>query len=139
MTRISRNRPERRIKMSIMQKIICAGLLFIITISTGIWLNSSGRPLNALIFNIHKLTAVAAVIFTAVLIRGLLKNAEIRTFILALIIISILLVLVLFVSGALMSTGKPVSGILVAVHGAATVFTVIAASAAVVLLTLGRR
>ena len=51
--------------MSIIFKITGAGLLFLFTIGTGIWLSNSGKPYNTLIFNIHKLIALGTVIFTA--------------------------------------------------------------------------
>ena len=111
--------------MSIVSKIIGTGLLFIFTIVTGIWLSNSGKPLNSLIFNIHKLIALGSVIFTAIVIRNLLKDVEIKTVILTLIILTGLFVLTLFISGALLSLGKPVNNIILTIHSITPIPTVI--------------
>jgi len=111
--------------MSIVSKIIGTGLLFLFTIVTGIWLSNSGKPLNALIFNIHKLIALGSVIFTVILIRNLLKDIEIKTVILTLIIVTGLFVLTLFISGALLSLGKPVNNIILTIHGVTPILTVV--------------
>ena len=111
--------------MSIVLKIIGTGLFFLFTIVTGIWLSNSGKPLNALIFNIHKLIALGSVIFTVILIRNLLKDIEIKTVILTLIIVTGLFVLTLFISGALLSLGKPVNNIILTIHGVTPILTVV--------------
>lgn len=120
--------------MSIVSKIIGTGLLFLLTIVSGIWLSNSGKPLNTLIFTIHKLTALAAVIFTAIVIRNLLKNVEIKTVILTLIIVTGLFVLALFVSGGLLSLGKPVNNIISAIHSVTPIPTVITIAMTIYLL-----
>ena len=111
--------------MSIVSKIIGTGLLFLFTIVSGIWLSNSGKPLNSLIFNIHKLIALGSVIFTAIVIRNLLKDVEIKTVILTLIILTGLFVLTLFISGALLSLGKPVNNIILTIHSLTPIPTVI--------------
>ena len=111
--------------MSIVSKIIGTGLFFIFTIVTGIWLSNSDKPLNTLIFNIHKLVALGSVIFIAILIRNLLRNVEINHVILTLIIVTGLFVLALFISGALLSFGKPVNNIILTIHSVTPIPTVI--------------
>jgi len=120
--------------MSIVSKIIGTGLLFLFTIVTGIWLSNSGKPLNALIFNIHKLIALGSVIFTVILIRNLLKDIEIKTVILTLIIVTGLFVLTLFISGALLSLGKPVNNIILTIHGVTPILTVVTTAMTIYLI-----
>jgi hypothetical protein len=120
--------------MSILSKIIGIGLLFIFTIVTGIWLSNSGKPLNTLIFNIHKLITLASVIFLTIVIRNLLKNVEINHVILALIIVTGLFVLTLFISGALLSLGKPVNNIILTIHSVTPIPTVIAIAITIYLI-----
>ena len=38
------------------------GIAFLLTTGTGIWLSQLGKPLNGVLFTVHKLVAVAAVI-----------------------------------------------------------------------------
>jgi hypothetical protein len=103
-------------------KIIVTGVLFLLTIISGIWLHNTGEPLNTLIFTIHKLLALATVIFTAIAIYNLHKNVEIKTIILILIIITGLSLLALFISGAL------------TIHNIATILAVFSTTVTIYLL-----
>jgi hypothetical protein len=40
------------------------GIIFLLTLVFGIWLSNSGKPYNGILFNIHKLIALGAVIAT---------------------------------------------------------------------------
>jgi len=119
-------------------KIIGAGLLFLFTIAAGIWLSNSGKPLNTLIFTTHKLIALSAVIFTAIVIYKMLKDVEIRTAILILIIAAGLSVLALFISGALLSLDKPVNNTILAIHRITSTLTVLI-TAVIIYLLVGRK
>ena len=94
--------------MSIALKIISTELPFLLAIITGIWLSNSGKSLNTTIFTIHKLVALGSVVFIVMVIRNLLKNAEINNVILTLIIVAGFYVLTLFVFGAFLSLNKSV-------------------------------
>ncbi|NOY09351.1 MAG: hypothetical protein GXP33_10985 [Spirochaetes bacterium] len=124
--------------MNISIKIIGAGLLFLFTIAAGIWLSNSGKPLNTLIFTTHKLIALSAVIFTAIVIYKMLKDVEIRTAILILIIAAGLSVLALFISGALLSLDKPVNNTILAIHRITSTLTVLI-TAVIIYLLVGRK
>jgi hypothetical protein len=115
-------------------KIITTGVLFLLTIISGIWLNNTGKPLNTLIFTIHKLLALTTVIFTAIAIYNLHKNVEIKTIILILIVIAGLSLFALFISGALLSIGKPASNIILTIHNIATIFSVFSTTVMIYLL-----
>lgn len=120
--------------MSIALKIISTELPFVLTIITGIWLSNSGKPLNTTIFTIHKLIALGSVIFIAMVIRNLLKNAEINNVILTLIIVAGFSVLALFVSCAFLSLGKPVNNIILTIHSVTPILTVITTAMTIYLL-----
>jgi len=106
-------------------KIIIIGLLFLFTIVSGVWLSNSGKPLNTIIFTLHKLIALAAVIFTAIVIHNLLNIVGVENVILILIMVTGLFVITLFLSGALLSLGKPVNDILLTIHKVIPILTVI--------------
>ena len=106
-------------------KIIIIGLLFLFTIVSGVWLSNSGKPLNTIIFTLHKLIALAAVIFTAIVIHNLLNIVGVENVILILIMVTGLFVLTLFLSGALLSLGKTVNDILLTIHKVIPILTVI--------------
>ena len=51
--------------MEIASKFIAPGIVFLLTLVFGFWLNNSGKPYNGILFNIHKLIALGAVVATA--------------------------------------------------------------------------
>jgi hypothetical protein len=107
--------------MSALQRAIGIGLLYLLTIGTGIWLSNSGRPLNTLFITVHKLIALAAVVLTSMLFWRLLKHVHTGAVLAGLIIASAVLVIALFTTGALLSTGKPVKSLLLTIHQLAPV------------------
>lgn len=115
-------------------KPIVTGLLLLFTLLSGVWLSNSGRPYNTVIFTIHKLIALGAVIFTVVTVRQLCTGVDIRTLALGAIVATGLLFLALFVTGALLSIGKPDHVAILTVHRAAPLLAVIATAATMVLL-----
>ncbi len=115
-------------------RIVIVGLLFLFTFVFGIWLSNTGKPYNSVLFNIHKLIALGAVIATAVTVYHLRANVEIRTLILGTIVITGLLFLALFVSGALLSIGKPEHAAILTIHRVAPLLAVIAAALTLYLL-----
>jgi len=92
--------------MSMEQKIIGSGILFLLTIVAGFWLSNAGKPYNTAIFTVHKLIALTAVILTGIVILNLQKSVRLEIGIILLITTAILSVLALFVSGALLSAGS---------------------------------
>ena len=56
-----------------------SGILFLLVIGTGFLLSNLGKPYNTFIFSLHKIISVIAVIITAIAIRNLHKNAEIKS------------------------------------------------------------
>ena len=115
-------------------KTVLPGLLFLFTIGSGFWLSHSGKPLNTVIFTIHKLIALATVIFTVSLIYGLLKNVDPKAAMLTLMVVSGLLVVLLFVTGALLSIGKPANTLVLATHRIAPYLAVLSIAATMYML-----
>ncbi|MHB1395032.1 MAG: hypothetical protein ACYCYE_18650 [Clostridia bacterium] len=124
--------------MNIIQRLLSSGILLLLTIGTGVWLSNLGKPYNTLIFTVHKLIALATAVITAVLIRFLLKNVEIKTIILTLIIVSVLFALALFITGAIMSLGMAPYRLFKTVHSIATILTAVT-TVAVVYFLLNRK
>ncbi len=115
-------------------RIIVVGLLFLFTFVFGIWLSSSGKPYNSVLFTIHKLIALGAVILTAVTVYQLRADVEIRALILGAMVVTALLFLALFVSGALLSIGKPDHVVILIIHRIAPLLAVIATALTLYLL-----
>jgi hypothetical protein len=99
-----------------------------ITIVCGIWLSHSGRPLNVLALTLHKSIAVGAVVLAVLAVVPWRGAAHIPAFPLTLLILLGALTLVLFVTGAFLSLGKPLPGFVLTVHKLATLLAIAAAA-----------
>jgi predicted secreted protein len=127
--------------------IAITGLLFLVTLITGLVQSQnlrandprlSEKPLAGAIFNVHKLVALATLITAAVAIRRLHRGIAFTGIELAAVIIAGLFFLLMFVSGGLLSLGRPRSDELLAVHKVFSVLTGIPTFGAIYLLTRGR-
>lgn len=127
-------RYARELHMDTASKFITPGIIFLLTLASGVWLSNSGKPLNTVLFNFHKLIALATVIITAIQIFEILKNTEIQVLLITLIIFTGLCVLALFISGALLGLGKPVNNILIAIHKVAPFLAAISMAITIYLL-----
>jgi len=112
--------------LEISSKVILPGTLFLLTLVFGFWLSRSGKPYNGILFNIHKLIALSAVIATIVQYSGMLKAADSLDLLIALLVLAIFCVVALFASGALMSMGKLDYALTLTIHRIAPVILVIA-------------
>jgi hypothetical protein len=97
-------------------RLIATGFGLLFTLISGVWLSSSGKPLNTLIFTIHKLIALGTVVYTGLTIYQLYKSTAISALQTGGIVVTGLLFLALFISGALLSLGKPVGEVVLAIH-----------------------
>lgn len=120
--------------MDIISKFAFPGIAFLLTLVFGVWLSLSGRPYNSIVFNIHKLIALGAVIITAMQIFNALKNTETQALIVILIIIAGICVAALFASGAFMSIGNLNQQNMLTIHRIALALVIIASAMTVYLL-----
>lgn len=120
--------------MELVNRFTFPGILFILTLAFGFWLSNTGKPYNGLLFNLHKLIALGAVVFAIVQltrIPGLLTPLSLTAVGLAL---AALAVLALFVSGALMSAGKLDYALMLTLHRVGLAVLVVGCSLALYLL-----
>jgi hypothetical protein len=119
-------------------RIVVTGLLFLFTLASGVWLSSAGKPYPTGIFTIHKLIALGAVISTVVTINHLRTGVDIQAFVVGVIVVAGVLFLALFVSGALLSIGKPEHVAILTIHRVAPFLAVIATAMTLYLLASGK-
>lgn len=120
--------------MDIANKFVTPGIIFLLTLVFGFWLSRAGKPYNGVVFNLHKLIALAAVVITTVQVYGLLKVARPQALPIVLLVLAGLAVVALFVTGALMSADKFVYGLLRLIHNVAPFVAVIGLALAIYLL-----
>jgi hypothetical protein len=128
-------------------KIAVTGLLFLITLLSGVWLSRnlrlndprpSRKPLTGADSAVHKLSALAMGIIAGVTIRNLHRGIEFRSIELTAVIVAALFFVLMVVSGSLLSLGKARDNGILALHNVGSVLTVISTSGAIFLLTRGR-
>jgi hypothetical protein len=110
---------------TVSSKVLGAGVFFLIIFLTGFLLSQSGRPLNTIVFTIHKLVAVGAVVFLAVTVYRTNQVAGLSTVALAAAAITGLLFLGTIVTGGLLSIGQSVPSAILTMHQITPFLTVL--------------
>jgi hypothetical protein len=124
---------------TILSRPVIAGLLLLFTLISGVWLSHSGKPLSMAIITLHKLIALATVIVTGAYVYQLYGAVDIRTFVdQAVIAATGLLFIVLFISGALLSLGKPLPGAILRIHQVAPLLALAFSAMTITLLVSSR-
>jgi hypothetical protein len=124
--------------MDTLSKFLAPAILLLLTLAFGVWLSLSGKPYNAILFNIHKLATLAAVVVLVIQLYRLLKGTPIQVPPIVLIILAGLCVLLLFFSGAMMSTGKLDYSMILSIHRKAIILLVIEVAGSIYLF-IGRK
>lgn len=106
-------------------RAVVVGLLFLFLFLTGLWLSQAGKPYGAVLFTIHKLIAVGALVFLAAAVYQTNQVARLSSMELALVAASSLLFLGTIISGALLSTDLRLPAAVLTVHQIAPVLTVL--------------
>ncbi|MDL1898426.1 hypothetical protein FBQ82_19445 [Anaerolineae bacterium CFX7] len=106
--------------------LIFFGGAFALTLGLGFWVGRTGKPYNGVLFNLHKLLALGAVIAAAISIYNFVTTAPGDAPRYLLFGVGGVCVLALFVSGALMSAGKSNQTALRALHRIGVVIIIIA-------------
>ncbi|RPI21511.1 MAG: hypothetical protein EHM70_25005 [Chloroflexota bacterium] len=124
---------------TIVSRPVIAGLFLLFTLISGVWLSNSGKPLSVAIITIHKLIALATVIATAAYVYHLYRAVDIRTLVeMAVIAVTGLLFIVLFISGALLSLGKPLPGAILRIHQVVPLLALAFSAMSIYLLVSGK-
>lgn len=116
------------------KKFVIAGIFLVLIIVSGLWLSRSGRPLNTLLLTIHKLISVAGVVFLVVTLYRLNQTAPLSPLEISLSAVTILLFIMLIVTGGLLSTGKILPGIVLRIHQVVPTLVILSTAANLYLL-----
>lgn len=119
-------------------RILATGVLLALTLTSGLWLSLSGKPYSTAIFTIHKLIALGAVIVTGITINHLRMGTALPMPAFLAMLFSAVFLLSLFISGALLSIGKPDHVAILVVHRAAPLLAAAAITVALHLLVSTR-
>jgi hypothetical protein len=116
-------------------RIMICGLLFLLTLASGVWVSHAGKPINVMIFTIHKLIALTTVIVVATTVYNVHRAMPVREVIeLATIAVTALLFIVLFITGALLSRNSPMPAAVLKIHQVAPVLALVSSTITTYLL-----
>lgn len=87
-------------------KIAINAILLVITIIAGLFMHKMGKPYNNIVFSIHKFATIGFVVFLAFLLFNYSKTYDIELYPSIFAAMAALSVLVLMISGALLSLDK---------------------------------
>ncbi len=103
---------------------VSAGLFLCIFVF-GFWLSRAGKPYNGIIFTIHKLLALGAVIYLAATVYQVQQLATFNPAQVLCTALTAVCFLALFVSGALLSLDKAMPPVVLRLHQAAPYLAVL--------------
>jgi hypothetical protein len=117
-------------------RFVGAGLFFLLILLSGYWLSRSGKPYGTLVFTIHKLVAVAAVVLLGVTVRRMHQAVALGTIDLLATIVTGLFFLGTIVTGSLLSIplDKAMPAIVHTLHRVTPYLTVLSTAATLYLL-----
>jgi hypothetical protein len=119
-------------------KALSAGLFLLFIFLFGFWLSRSGKPYPVLAFTIHKLIAVAAVIYLGATLYRIHQAAPLSSLQLILTALTALLYVATIVSGGLLSIDKPMPEIVLRLHQVTPYLTVVATAVMLYVVLVGR-
>ncbi len=82
------------------------GVAFVTTVFFGFWLSRLGKPYQQVVFNIHKLIALAAVVLVGLQFSNWFKFEEVKSEWILMVVLLAIMTIILFASGAMMSLDK---------------------------------
>ena len=97
-------------------RAVSAGLFFLFIFLSGFWLSRSGKPYSSLILNVHKLIALAAVVFLVMTVIRMNQAGKMSTAEVIASVITGLLFLIAIISGGLASIDKSWPAAITTVH-----------------------
>lgn len=106
-------------------RVISTGLFYLLIFASGFWLNHTGKPYNGIVFNIHKLTAVTAVVLFAITLYRIQRVVPLSTVELMATAVNGVFFLSLLVTGSLLSINQPMPEMVLKLHHGMSYFAVL--------------
>lgn len=130
----------RNLKMeTITTKLFAAGILFLLTLISGVIVSHSSRPLNVGLVTIHKLIAVGTMVLIGMALNQLYKTADGKVIIeMSIMIITGILFLALIATGALLTREEmQLPDVVLKAHQVAPLLALVSSTITVYLLVRG--
>ena len=125
---------------TITSKLVVAGILFLFTLISGVFLHHSSRPLSIGLVTVHKLIAIGTAVLVGMIVNQLYKSVDGKVLVeIGLIVISVLLLLALIATGALLTREEmQLPDLVLNIHKAAPLMALISSTLTIFLLSRGQ-
>lgn len=111
-------------------RTLTVGAFFILIFGAGFWLSRAGKPYNGVLFNIHKLVALAALVFLGISVARISRAQGLQPGQIAAVALAGLSFLVTIVTGGLVSASTTLPAFVPVIHRLFPYLTVLASAAA---------
>ena len=124
---------------AISTKLIAAGILFLLTLISGVIVSHSGRPLSVGLVTVHKLIAVVGIVLIGMAVNQLYKTADGKLLIeLSVIVLSGIFFLALIATGALLTREEmQLPELVLKIHQVAPLLALASSTVSIYLLVRG--
>lgn len=115
-------------------KLVEAGVFFLLIIITGFWLSRTGKPYSAVLFNIHKLIALAALVLLVVSYTQAHKASPLTMLQWGVAALTLVCFVAAMISGGLLNLEKPLTGSLLVMHRVLPLLTLLGTAVSLYLM-----
>jgi hypothetical protein len=115
------------------QKNVISGLLLLIILITGFWVSRSGKPINVIKMNIHKLIALGTAVFIGLTIYRMFEGIKGSQPEICAMAASGMFAIAAIITGGLASLAKPIR-VAVIIHRITPYLTILSIAATIYLL-----
>lgn len=115
-------------------KLLISGLFFVFIFLFGFWLRRTVKPYPSILLNFHKLIGLAAGIYLVVSVYRYAKVTPLSPTEMIILVITVLLFLIMVVTGGLVSIDKPMPAIISLSHKVLPYLTVISTGVTIYLI-----
>lgn len=119
-------------------RVVGAGAFFLLIFASGFWLSRSGKPYGMALFTVHKLIALAAMIYLGWTAYQAHQVAPLSPLQIAALAATLTCAVAMFVTGGLLSIEKAMPPVVLLVHKVFPYLTLLSAGAALFLLLAGK-
>jgi hypothetical protein len=114
--------------------MVSAGLLFLFVFLFGFWLSRSGKPYQLIVFTLHKLVALGAIVFLVTIVYKIHQVAPLGPAQMTAIGVTALCFLATMLTGGLLSIDKTMPAIVLKLHQMTPYLTVLSTAITLYLL-----
>ncbi len=117
-----------------LSRALSVGAVFLVIFATGFWLSRSGKPYSGILFNVHKLIALGALVFLGITVSRIHREQGLQPGQTAAVAAAGLCFVVTIITGGLSNIEKALPAVVTVLHRVFPYLTALASAGALYLL-----